>query len=187
MAKYSIEPQRGFFPQPSYLIGTYKDNGDPNFTLITWTTFCSANPPKFMFASSGKKLTRELVEKNRMFSANLITTEMMHLADYCGMNSGYSSNKMLDMEVGCKKGEVLSVPILEPSPWVYECQVTDIISQENGAIYVGEVKNIQVDEKIKDTSYCKISMKDIDPLIYAPGNYYKIGESIGQVGFSKQK
>ncbi|MBL4937858.1 flavin reductase family protein [Clostridium sp. YIM B02515] len=187
MGKYSLAPQRGFFPQPSYLIGTYKDNGVPNFALITWVTFCSANPPMFMFASAGKKITRELVEKNKMFSANLVTTEMMFLADYFGMNSGYSSNKVSDIGVECSIGEILPVPILNPSPWVYECQLIDIVPQGNGAIYIGEVKNIQVDEKIKDTAYGKINMSDIDPLIYAPGNYYKVSENIGQVGFSKQK
>lgn len=187
MYKYSLSPQRGFFPQPAYLIGTYKENGDPNFALITWVSFCSSDPPMFMFASVGKKITRELVDKNKMFSANLVSTEMMFLADYFGMNSGYSSNKVSDIGVEYSKGKILPVPVLNLSPWVYECQLMDIIPQGNGAIYVGEVKNIQVDEKIKDTSYGKISMTDIDPIIYAPGNYYKVGKSIGQVGFSKQK
>jgi len=43
MGKYSLSPQRGFFPQPTYLIGTYKEDGNPNFALITWITFCSGN------------------------------------------------------------------------------------------------------------------------------------------------
>jgi flavin reductase (DIM6/NTAB) family NADH-FMN oxidoreductase RutF len=187
MAKHSLSPQRGFFPQPVYLIGTYKDNGDPNFALITWATFCSANPPTFMFASAGTKITRELVEKNKMFSANLVTTDMMFMADYFGTNSGYSGNKVSDIGVECSLGRVLDVPVLELSPWVYECSLTEIVPQGNGAIYIGEVKNIQVDEKIQDTSYGKIDMTDIDPLIYAPGSYYKISGSIGQVGFSKNK
>lgn len=187
MEKYSLAPQRGFFPQPSYLIGTFKDNGDPNFALITWVTFCSADPPRLMFASSGKKITRELLEKNKVFSANLVTTEMMFLADYFGMNSGYSANKVSDIGAEFSRGEVLPVPILNLSPWVYECRLMDIVPQGNGDIYIGEVKNIQVDKKIQDISYGRINMMDIDPLIYAPGNYYKLSESIGRVGFSKQK
>ncbi|MDF2884088.1 MAG: hypothetical protein K0R54_4654 [Clostridiaceae bacterium] len=71
MKKLSLQPQRGFFPQPSYLIGTFKDNCAPNFALITWITFCSVNPPMLMFASRGKKLTRELVEKKGYFLQTL--------------------------------------------------------------------------------------------------------------------
>lgn len=186
MAKYSIAPQRGFFPQPTYLIGTYKENGDPNFTLITWVTFCSSKPPMFVFASSGKKLTRELVEKNKMFSANLVTTEMTLLADHFGMNSGYSTNKVVDTGAAYSMGNVLKVPVLDLSPWAYECELVDVIPQGNGSLYVGEVKNIQVDEKIKDVSYGNLDLTTIDPLIYAPGNYYKISERLEKVGVSKQ-
>ncbi len=99
MQKRSLAPQRGFFPQPSYLIGTFKDDGTPNFALITWITFCSDNPPTIMFASRGKKLTRELVEKKGIFSVNLVTTKMMYMADYFGNTSGYEKNKCEDIGI----------------------------------------------------------------------------------------
>ena len=76
MKKRSLKPQRGFFPQPSYLIGTFKDDNTPNFALITMITFCSIEPPMLMFASRGRKLTRKLVEEKGVFSANLVTTKI---------------------------------------------------------------------------------------------------------------
>ncbi|MDN3956330.1 flavin reductase family protein [Sporolactobacillus laevolacticus] len=185
MPKRSLAPQRGFFPQPSYLIGTFKDDGTPNFALITWVTFCSVNPPILMFASRGKKLTRELVEKNGVFSANLVSTEMMYMADYFGNASGYNKNKCDDIGAKYIKGMVLNVPALEKSPWVYECAVIEMIPRNRGCIYIGEIKNILVDEAIRDTAYGKIDLLTVDPLIYAPGKYYKIGASIGTVGVSK--
>ncbi|MBS7528272.1 MAG: hypothetical protein PWP51_1586 [Clostridiales bacterium] len=186
MRHHSIQPQRGFFPQPVYLIGTYKDNGEPNFALITWVTFCSVEPPMLMFASRGKKLTRELVEKHKMFSANLVTSDMMPVADYFGTQSGYHQNKCEAIHVDTFQGSSLAVPILKDSPWVYECALVDVIEKENSSIYIGEVKNILVDETIEDVGYGKIDMYDLDPLIYAPGKYYNISESIGNVGFSKK-
>lgn len=60
-----------FFPQPSYLTGAFKDDGTPNFDLITWITFCSVNPPMLMFESRGRKLTRDLVEKMWCFLLTL--------------------------------------------------------------------------------------------------------------------
>lgn len=186
MGKYSLQPQRGFFPQPVYLIGTYKDDGNLNFSLITWTTFCSVDPPTLMFASRGKKLTRELVEKNGMFSANLVTTNMMFMADYFGNTSGYEKNKCEDIQAEYSKGNTLNVPVLKKSPWIYECSLTDIITKGSGCIYIGEIKNILVDEEIKDAEYGKIDLINLDPLIYAPGHYYKVSGSIGTVGYSKK-
>lgn len=55
MNKHSIPPQRGFFPQPVYIVGALASNGQPNFTLITWLTFCSVTPQLLMFASRGEK------------------------------------------------------------------------------------------------------------------------------------
>jgi flavin reductase (DIM6/NTAB) family NADH-FMN oxidoreductase RutF len=185
MGKRSLLPQRGFLPQPVYLIGTYKEDGNPNFALITWITFCSVNPPMMMFASRGKKLTRELVERNGMFSANLVTTNMMFMADYFGNTSGYEKNKCEDIQVEYSKGGVLNVPVLKESSWVYECSLVDVIAKGGGYIYIGEIKNIMVDEAINDTGYGKIDLTNLDPLIYAPGQYYRISGSIGNVGYSK--
>ena len=185
MAKRSIEAQRGFFPQPAYLIGTYKEEEKPNFALITWITFCSVNPPLLMFASRGKKLTRELVEKNRMFSVNLVTANMMDTADFFGTHSGFTSDK--GDRAGSIKGSILEVPVLNDSPWVYECTLKDVIMQGDGAIYIGKIKNILVEEKITGTGYGQINLLDIDPLIYAPGGYYRVKEKIGNVGDSKDK
>ncbi len=187
MKKHSLIPQRGFFPQPSYLIGTFKDDGTPDFALITFITFCSVNPPMLMFASRGDKLTRKLVEKNEVFSANLVTTKMMYMADYFGNTSGYKRNKCEEIGARYANGQVLNVPILEESPWVYECVLTDLKSTGDGFIYIGEIKNILVDDEIVDTSYGKIDMLSVDPLIYAPGHYYRLSSNIGSVGYSKKQ
>lgn len=187
MSKRSILPQRGFFPQPCYLVGTYKDDGKSNFALITFVTFCSVNPPMLMFASRGKKLTREQVEKNRRFSLNLVTTEMMDTADYFGTQSGFAIDKCKAIDVSCSKGEILDVPVIDMSPWIYECQLVDVIQAGDGSIYIGEVKNIIVDDKIPDTTYGKIDLINVNPLIYSPGGYYSLGRKIGNVGDSKNK
>lgn len=186
MQKRSLKPQRGFFPQPTYLIGTFKDNDTPNFALITWITFCSVEPPMLMFASRGKKLTRELVEKRGVFSANLVTTKMMYMADYFGNTSGYENNKCEDIGVEYGEGNIMKVPVLMESPWIYECELVDIIEKGGGSIYIGEIKNILLDEAIADTAYGKIDLLTLDPLIYAPGQYYNIETGLASVGYSKK-
>lgn len=86
------------------------------------------------------------------------------MADYFGTTTGYHNNKCKDINVKYSKGTVLKVPILDASPWVYECQLTKIAHQGDGATYFGEIKNILVDEKIGETSYGAIDLMKLNPL-----------------------
>jgi flavin reductase (DIM6/NTAB) family NADH-FMN oxidoreductase RutF len=110
---------------------------------------------------------------------------MMDIADYFGIQSGYSTDKCEVTNVCYSKGETLNVPVIDKSPWVYECELYKSIEIGEGAIYIGEIKNILVDEKIPDTAYGKIDMINIDPLIYSPGGYYSLGKKVGNVGDSR--
>lgn len=51
MSKRSVPPQRGFFPQPAYLIGCFREDGTPTFTLTTWVTYAAAEPPTLLFTA----------------------------------------------------------------------------------------------------------------------------------------
>ncbi len=185
MPKRSLAPQRGFFPQPAYLIGAFKDDGTPNFTLITLVTFCSVEPPILAFATRGDKLTPGLAREKGLFSANLVTAKMMHLADFCGTTSGATHDKCAETGAAWARGAVLDVPVLDESPWVFECALVDTIRQGDGTIYFGEVRNILVDGMIRETAYGRVDLATLDPLIYAPGHYYALGPCVGRVGDSR--
>lgn len=42
----------------------------------------------------GNKLTKEHIHATKVFSANLVTEEMLPLADYLGNKEGYEKDKM---------------------------------------------------------------------------------------------
>lgn len=186
MARRSIAPQRGFFPQPAYVIGAFRDDGEPNFTLITWITFCSVSPPTVMFASRGEKMTPTLVVKTRAFSANLVTTGMVQMADYFGNTSGYQTSKCADTGVAWSRGSVLDVPVLDDSPWVFECALVNTVHQSGSRVFFGEVKNILIDHRVPDPTYGKVDMGLLDPVVYAPVHYYAVGHRVATVGDARQ-
>ncbi|MDI6893654.1 MAG: flavin reductase family protein [Bacillota bacterium] len=186
MVKRSVDPQRGFFPQPAYLIGAFREDGEPNFTLVTWITFCCVNPPTLMFSSRGKRMTSACVLRTELFSANLVTTGMLPVADYCGNTSGFNTNKCLDTGASWSRGVVLDVPVLEDSPWIFECALVRTVEHGDSVVFFGEVKNILVDERIPDPAYGKVDMAGLDPVIYAPVHYYNVGQRVGSVGDSKR-
>lgn len=183
--KKSIKPQRGFYPQPAYLIGTYKDNHVPNFALITQITNCSVNPPTIMFFTRGNNITHKLIDEKKVFSANMVNEDLLIFADFCGINSGENINKLEEWNYKIDSGKVLDVPIIDVSPFVYECEFIDKFKIGDGIIYIGEIRNIQIDSSIKKTEYGEINLMDFKPVIYAPSKYYSLMRSLGKVGLSR--
>jgi len=184
--KKSIKVQRGFYPQPAYLVGTYKENHEPNFALITQIHNCSANPPMIMFSTRGNNITHRLIEKNNVFSANMVNEDLMEFADFCGLNSGADVNKLEKWNYKIEKGKVLDVPIIYESPFVYECEFVKKFEIGDGIIYTVEIKNIQIDSSVENAEYGGIDLMDLRPLIYAPGKYYSLRKAMGNVGLSKE-
>ena len=188
MTKRSIAPQRGFFPQPVYLIGCFNEDGRPNFTLKTWITCASTKPPIIMFtagdAHQGTKETAKRVLETGVFSASLVTISMIELADYCGITSGYQTDKVTDTGVAWSRGAVLDVPVLDDSPWVYECAVVKTLDIGNGTVYFGEIKNILVDDGIPDATRGKVDVSSLSPAVYAPMKYFSLGPQVYAVGDS---
>lgn len=160
MKKVDIKPQRMFCPQPMYVIGTYNEDGQPNFSVITRIGFAWDRSPHIMLSMDGTKKTKENIQRTGVFSANLVSTDMLWLADYFGRTHG--SNGIKD-EVNFQftNGNVLNVPVLDSSKWVFECEVSKIIEL--------------VDSHMIDLS-------KLDPVLYAPFNYYSLGEKLGNCG-----
>jgi flavin reductase (DIM6/NTAB) family NADH-FMN oxidoreductase RutF len=185
MMKQSILPQRGFYPQPAYLIGTYKPGHSPNFAFVTLVTGCSVNPPMILFATRGHNITHQLIDEHRIFSANMVNEALLPFADFCGHHSGKDLDKMAGWEIAVEPGKVLDVPVLDISPLVYECLCVGTYTQGDGILYIGEIKNIQIDSKINNPQYGNINLLDLEPVIYAPGAYYAVKDTLGRGGLSK--
>ena len=97
MARIShLFPNTGndYCPQTLFAYGAYKEDGTPNFGLFCWFSYCWTDNFGVMACIGEPKLTQDLIRKNRVFSANLITEKLLPLADYFGSTSGHSPDKM---------------------------------------------------------------------------------------------
>lgn len=80
-------------------------------------------------------MTKDRIRATKVFSANLVTEELLAVADYFGNTEGYNENKMR-ISVETEKGRVLDVPVLVKSPWVYELEVDRSIALDDGQIFL---------------------------------------------------
>lgn len=86
-----------------------------------------------------------------------------------------------------QQGKLIDVPIIDECHWAYECKVTRIIELSGAHLFLAEIKNIQIDKEYENMDMKKIDLTKIRPAVYAPYNYFSIGDKLGEMGDWKQK
>lgn len=173
MGKVSIKDSNTYCPQPMYLYGTYKENGDPNYGLFCWCTYCFVEEMKFVACIGEDKLTRDLIRKNGVFSATIVTEELLAEADWCGTHPGYEFDKSNRIE--SEKGAVLNVPVPKKSIWTLELQIDCTLRPSenyNSDIYICSIKNVLADERLTDKNLSfEEKLKLAKPVVTMAGKY----------------
>lgn len=171
--KKSIPVCNHFCPQTLFVFGTYKEDGTPNFGLFCWFSYYLDKEMGVMACIGRNKLTRDRIHATKVFSANLVTEELLPIADYFGNIEGYNENKM-KVPVETEKGRVLNVPILAESPWVYELEVDRSVVFDGGEVFFCKVRNVLAEEFICDeTLSVEQRMKIIRPVHSIRQTYFK--------------
>lgn len=160
-------------PQTLYAYGTYKENGKPNFGLFSWLSGYFDKEMGVMVCISGDKVTKDRIHATNVFSANLITEELLPLADYFGITEGYDESKM-NVPVEIERGQVLEVPILAKSPWVYELEVDRTIVLDGGEVFLCKIRNVLADELLCDeTLSLEQRMNTVRPVHSVRQTYFR--------------
>lgn len=181
MSKVSIAPDWVFSPQPMYIIGTRNEDGTPNFCIITWLGFSFDKTPHLMMTVGGTKRTKTNLLRDGRFSACMITQDILWLADYFGSTSGDEGVKDA-LPYTCTRGQVLDVPVIAQSPWVYECEVDRVTQLDGAHLFLCDIRNILIDERYADMDLKRIDLARLRPVIYAPYRYFSIGQPLGDMG-----
>ena len=165
--------------QPSFIIGTYNENGTENFAPITWVSV-TWDTDHFMLVISmyGSKQTKKNTTITKALSANLVSTDMLELMDYLGSSSGSGKLKK-SVAYEYSKGNVVNAPTLNASKWVYECEVSKIVQTGDSDTYFCKIKDVQIDDTIDISD--GIDLTFFDPVIYS-GRYHSIGKQLGKIG-----
>ena len=153
MAKVTRTVYNDFCPQTLFLYGNYKENGTPDFGLFCWFSYIWLEDGLGVMACIGEdKLTKDLIRKTGVFSANLVTEELLPLADYYGNTSGYSADKMKRLPT-VERGQVLNVPTIAESPVTFELEVRREIHLAPGSdLFLCSIRNVMQEEALADQS-----------------------------------
>lgn len=178
----SVDPVYSMCVQPAFIIGTYNEDGTANFAPITWVSVTHEAGDGYLMVISmfGTKRTKINVLRTGIFSANLVSTDMLPLMDYFGSRHAKDGKKD-GMAYGVSRGEVLDVPVLDQSRWVYECEVKKTVVTGDSATFFCPIRNIQMDERLRCADTFDVDLTVLDPVIYS-GKYHSLGKLLGSIG-----
>ena len=178
----SVDPKYSMCVQPSFIIGTNNEDGSENFAPITWASATHEDGDQYLFVISmaGTKMTKKNVLRTGVFSANLVSIDMLSLMDYFGSKHAKDGAKN-DISYEVVRGEELDVPVLNESRWVYECEVARTVETGDSTTFFCHIRNIQMDERLECEDIFDIDLTVLDPVIYS-GKYHSIGKTLGKIG-----
>ena len=185
MKKVLLTPQPLICVPPTVMVGTMI-NGRPNFMTAAWCGVASSNPPMISVGIRPGRYTMKGI-KNKEFSINIPSADIVKEADFCGMVSGADVDKAAVCKFTIFYGVLKNAPLIEQCPVNLACKVEHILELGVHNLIIGQVIETHISENCLTDG--KPDLKKIKPFIYGMGpmaEYFTVGESLGK-GFSLGK
>lgn len=182
MKRKSVGTHFSMCVQPAFIIGTNNEDGTYNFAPITWVSVTNEKDNDYLLIISmfGTKRTKQNVIRTSILSVNLVSTDMLELMDYFGTHHAKDGKKD-GISYNVCRGDVVDVPILDASRWVYECEVVQSVETGDSTTFFCQIKNVQIDEQLECVDTFGINLTKLNPVIYS-GMYHSIGTFLGAIG-----
>ena len=161
-------------------------DGSSNIITVAWTGIINTNPPKTYISVRPSRHSYKLISESREFAINLTTAALVRSADWCGVYTGAKVDKFEKCGLGKDEASEISCPILAESPLSLECRVTDVIPLGTHHMFLADVVAVDVDEALIDKDG-KLRLDKAGLAAFAHGEYFALGEKLGDFGFSVRK
>lgn len=187
MSKKNFKPGAMLSPLPVIMASVGDIDGENNIITIAWTGIINTNPPMTYISVKPERYSYHMIEENMEFVINLVDRKLAFAADYCGVKSGKNIDKWKEMKLTKKPCSVVKCPQIKESPASIECVVKQVVKLPSHHMFMAEIVNINIDEKIVDENG-RICLDEAGLVCYNHGEYFKIAkESFGKFGFSVMK
>lgn len=163
------------FPQPVMIIGTYDQGGKANAMNAAWGGIVGRNE---IIIDLSQHKTTENIKNQKAFTVSVADVEHLVACDYVGVVSGNKEpQKMEKAGFTTTKSNYVNAPIINELPLTLECELIKIIDDSK---YLGEIKNVSIDEKILGEDG-KLDLNKFTPITYDTVHYgyYALGEKVG--------
>ncbi len=178
MKKIQLQPNTFLYPMPLVIVGTMADDR-PNFITIAYCGIVQHTPPMISIASSKVHFSNKWIKRNRSFSVNIPSSDMIELTDYIGMYSGRETDKSEICELFC--GDIPSAPMIKQSPLSLQCKLMESIEVGGvNEIFIGEILKVYANEDCITNGLPDITK--LQPILFSmhDNNYWGVGKHLGK-------
>ena len=187
MTKVSWKPGNMLYPLPAVMVTVGDKPENYNIITVAWTGTICSNPPMLYISVRPGRHSYQTLKETGEFVINLTTKDLSFATDWCGVRSGRKYNKFEEMNLSAGKSVKVKAPTIEESPVNIECKVVDVKKLGTHDMFIAEVVNVQVDEKLINEKTGAFELQRSGLIAYSHGNYFEIGKKIGKFGFSVEK
>ncbi len=187
MEKVTWKPGTMLYPLPAVMVSCGTEQETYNIVTVAWTGIINTNPPMCYISLRKSRYSHEIISKNKDFVINLTTRELAFATDWCGVKSGRDFDKFKEMKLHPLKAEKVKSPLIAESPVNLECVVKDIIELGSHDMFLAEIVAVHGDKKYLDKDTDAFNLAKAEPIAYAHGKYYALGDFVGKFGFSVRK
>jgi len=180
--KIQIGSSKVNFPMPAVLV-TCQNENKLDIIAIAWASMISLNPPSLMVSFLKTRFSLSLIQKSGSFGLNVPCSRDVDKLNHCGIVSGLTHDKFIDVAYTPFYGELYpQTPLIKECPMNVLCKTVQSIEYEDRIILFGRVEEVFVDSEAVTESK-QIDLEKIKPFVYwmSGGEYWDIGTRIGNV------
>ncbi len=176
--KKSVGTQHIAFPTPVFVVGTYDPEERPNVMTAAWGGICCSAPLCVAVSLRGATYTYRNILERKAFTISIPSEQYVKETDYFGIATGKHVNKFAATGLTPVKSELVDAPYVSEFPFVLECQLLRNIEIGLHTQFIGEIKDVKVDEDLIMNEEPLI--EKITPLIFTLDNrsYYGVGRRV---------
>lgn len=185
MAKRRLRPSIALQPVPAVLVTCVDNEGRANIITLAWAGVVCSVPPMVGIAVRPERFSHRLIEETQEFVVNVPSVDLVWAVDYCGTRSGRNEDKFAGAGLTPLPASQVKAPLIAECPVGMECIVRQKLSLGSHDLFLGEVVAVQAEESALDESGA-IAMGKVNPIAYAPIDYWSLGSKLSSHGYSRK-
>ncbi len=177
MKSFGAKPY--LFPMPTYMIGTYSEDGTPDLMMMAWGGICAEDMVALNIDEDHK--TAKNLRERGAFTLAIPSEETLAASDYLGTASANKvKDKVARAGLHARKSERVDAPVIAEYPITLECKVEKFEEEPYGLRVLGRIVNVLADESVLDEKgridAGKLHAFSFDQM---RNGYYATGEQVG--------
>ena len=172
-------------PVPVVLVGCSHEKLGNNLLTIAWCGINCSDPATVHVSIRPERHSYRMINESKCFTVNIPTVDMTRVVDLCGVISGADGDKFNAAGLTAAPAKIVKAPLVVECPVNLECEVKQVIPVGVHHMFIGEVVARHADDEVLTDG--KLDFSKIPLITYVNGQYWSLGQPVGQYGYSKKE